>query len=95
MASAALSVIAVSRSICRASCSSVRLRAVMSVPKVWKTARDNVALGLTFNGMERKKALAEAEGWLERLDLWASAIAFPVTSAAGSASALRLRRRWP
>jgi NitT/TauT family transport system ATP-binding protein len=24
----------------------------------WKTARDNVALGLTFNGMERRKALA-------------------------------------
>ena len=33
----------------------------------WKTARDNVALGLTFNGMERSKALAEAEAWLERL----------------------------
>src|SRR5262249_40202294 len=27
----------------------------------WKTARDNVALGLTFNGMERRKALAEAD----------------------------------
>ncbi len=35
----------------------------------WKTARDNVALGLTFNGMERGKALAEAEVWLDRLDL--------------------------
>jgi sulfonate transport system ATP-binding protein len=35
----------------------------------WKTARDNVALGLTFNGMERGKALAEAEAWLDRLDL--------------------------
>jgi len=35
----------------------------------WKTARDNVALGLTFNGMERRKALAEADAWLERLDL--------------------------
>jgi NitT/TauT family transport system ATP-binding protein len=35
----------------------------------WKTARDNVALGLTFNGMERSKALTEAESWLERLDL--------------------------
>jgi NitT/TauT family transport system ATP-binding protein len=35
----------------------------------WKTARDNVALGLTFSGMERSKALVEAEAWLERLDL--------------------------
>src|SRR6476659_10716730 len=35
----------------------------------WKTARDNVALGLTLNGMERGNALAEAEAWLDRLDL--------------------------
>jgi NitT/TauT family transport system ATP-binding protein len=43
----------------------------------WKTARDNVALGLTFNGMERKKALAEAEAWLERLDLASFGDRFP------------------
>jgi NitT/TauT family transport system ATP-binding protein len=43
----------------------------------WKTARDNVALGLTFNGMERKKALAEAEAWLERLDLVGFGDRFP------------------
>ena len=35
----------------------------------WKTARDNVALGLTFNGMERSRAFAEADAWLARLDL--------------------------
>lgn len=35
----------------------------------WKTARDNVALGLTFNGIGRSEALAEAEAWLVRLDL--------------------------
>src|SRR5882757_10099309 len=35
----------------------------------WKTARDNVALGLIFNGMERTKSLAEAEAWLDRLGL--------------------------
>jgi len=35
----------------------------------WKTARDNVALGLTFNGMERSRALAEADAWLARLEL--------------------------
>jgi len=43
----------------------------------WKTARDNVALGLTFNGMERRKALAEAEAWLERLDLAGFGNRFP------------------
>jgi NitT/TauT family transport system ATP-binding protein len=43
----------------------------------WKTARDNVALGLTFNGMERGKALAEAEAWLERLDLAGFGDRFP------------------
>jgi len=43
----------------------------------WKTARDNVALGLTFHGMERRKALAEAEAWLERLDLAGFGDRFP------------------
>ena len=43
----------------------------------WKTARDNVALGLTFSGMERRKALAEAEAWLERLDLMGLGDRFP------------------
>src|SRR5262249_13120204 len=46
----------------------------------WKTARDNVALGLTFNGMERKKALAEADAWLERLDLAGFGDRFPLLS---------------
>ena len=35
----------------------------------WKTARDNVALGLTFNGVERAAALAQADCWLGRLGL--------------------------
>ncbi len=43
----------------------------------WKTARDNAALGLALNGMERKKALAEAEAWLERLDLAGFGDRFP------------------
>ena len=43
----------------------------------WKTACDNVALGLTFSGMERRKALAEAEAWLERLDLMGLGDRFP------------------
>jgi NitT/TauT family transport system ATP-binding protein len=43
----------------------------------WKTARDNVALGLTFNGMERSKALGEADAWLERLGLAGLGERFP------------------
>src|SRR4029450_6379309 len=43
----------------------------------WKTARDNVALGLTLNGMERGKALVEADTWLERLGLAGFGDRFP------------------
>lgn len=43
----------------------------------WKTARDNVALGLTLNGVERRKALAEADAWLERLGLAGFGDRFP------------------
>jgi NitT/TauT family transport system ATP-binding protein len=35
----------------------------------WKTARANVALGLTFRGMPQRDALALADSWLERLGL--------------------------
>ncbi len=35
----------------------------------WKTARDNVALGLTFHGMDRAEALDVADTWLARLGL--------------------------
>jgi NitT/TauT family transport system ATP-binding protein len=43
----------------------------------WKTARDNVALGLIFNGMDRSKARVEADAWLERLDLVGFGDQFP------------------
>jgi NitT/TauT family transport system ATP-binding protein len=43
----------------------------------WKTARDNVALGLSLNGMERGKALGEAETWLTRLGLAGFGDRFP------------------
>jgi NitT/TauT family transport system ATP-binding protein len=43
----------------------------------WKTARENVALGLTFNGMVRSKALAEADAWLAQLDLAGLGDRFP------------------
>jgi NitT/TauT family transport system ATP-binding protein len=35
----------------------------------WRTARENVALGLRFHGMERQPALAQADAWLAQLDL--------------------------
>ena len=35
----------------------------------WKTARENVALGLRLNGMDAKDAEREADAWLDRLGL--------------------------
>jgi NitT/TauT family transport system ATP-binding protein len=43
----------------------------------WRTARDNVALGLGFRGMDRRKTLDEAEAWLERLGLSGFGDRFP------------------
>jgi NitT/TauT family transport system ATP-binding protein len=43
----------------------------------WRTARDNVALGLSFHGAEWRAALDEAEGWLERLGLSGFGDRFP------------------
>jgi sulfonate transport system ATP-binding protein len=35
----------------------------------WRTARDNVALGLTFRNVPRKSALEQADHWLDRVGL--------------------------
>jgi NitT/TauT family transport system ATP-binding protein len=43
----------------------------------WKTARDNVALGLGFAGAGRAAALAAADAWLERLGLAGFGHRFP------------------
>ena len=43
----------------------------------WKTARDNVALGLILRSIERSKALVEADAWLARLDLAGFGDRFP------------------
>ena len=43
----------------------------------WKTARENVALGLIVSGVERRKALVEADAWLARLDLAGFGDRFP------------------
>ena len=60
----------------------------------WKTARDNVALGLTFNGKERRLALQQADFWLDKLGLTGFGDRFPRHSRAGNENALRLRRCW-
>lgn len=43
----------------------------------WKSARENVALGLVFDGTERKQALDIADTWLERLGLIGLGDRFP------------------
>ena len=43
----------------------------------WRTARDNVALGLGFHGMYRGEALQEADSWLDRLGLAGFGDRFP------------------
>jgi NitT/TauT family transport system ATP-binding protein len=43
----------------------------------WKTARDNVALGLTLNGVRRRQALEQADLWLDRLGLTGFGDRFP------------------
>lgn len=35
----------------------------------WRTARENVALGLTFRGVDRRRALDTADEWLDRFGL--------------------------
>jgi NitT/TauT family transport system ATP-binding protein len=43
----------------------------------WRTALENVALGLRLNGRDRKQARAEAEEWLTRLSLFGLEGRFP------------------
>ena len=43
----------------------------------WKTARENVALGLIFNGVEPPRAQEQADVWLQRLGLAGFGHRFP------------------
>ena len=43
----------------------------------WKSARDNVALGLSFRGVPRRSALRGADDWLERVGLAGFGDAYP------------------
>jgi NitT/TauT family transport system ATP-binding protein len=43
----------------------------------WRTAQQNVALGLRIHGMAKERALGEAEAWLDRLGLGGLGGRFP------------------
>jgi NitT/TauT family transport system ATP-binding protein len=43
----------------------------------WKTARDNVAIGLEVVGVPRREALERAQGWLKRVGLSAFSDRYP------------------
>jgi len=43
----------------------------------WRTARDNVALGLAFRGLPRREAEARADDWLARVGLARAAARYP------------------
>lgn len=60
----------------------------------WRTARENVALGLLLNGMARAPALAEAEAWLDRLGLAGLGDRFPRRLSGGQRNAWRSPRYW-
>ncbi|MDQ3460615.1 MAG: ABC transporter ATP-binding protein [Deinococcota bacterium] len=49
----------------------------------WRSAQQNVALGLKIRGMKRRQALAEAETWLVRLGLSGLAQRFPAQLSGG------------
>ena len=52
----------------------------------WKTARDNVAIGLEVAGVARERALEQAQAWLERVGLRAFGDRYPHSSRAGRGS---------
>lgn len=65
----------------------------------WKTAEDNIAMGLIFRGMPRDQALEVARGWLERVGLHGHGKKYPhqmsggMRKRAGLAQALALDPR--
>ncbi|WP_250477939.1 MULTISPECIES: ABC transporter ATP-binding protein [unclassified Caballeronia] len=65
----------------------------------WKTAEENIAIGLVFRGMPREEALGVARGWLERVGLQGHGKKYPhqlsggMRKRAGLAQALALNPR--
>ena len=61
----------------------------------WRSARDNVALGLRIRKVAKSAAHAEADGWLARLGLNGLGRRFPHELRAGKESASPSRRSSP
>lgn len=59
----------------------------------WKTAFQNVELGLMFRGVAEDERRAKVTAWLERSASRASETVFRTSSRVGSANACRWRRR--
>jgi len=60
----------------------------------WKTVRDNAALGLTLAGVERRRALASADVWLDRLGLSAFGRHFPSQLSGGMRKRVAMAQHW-
>jgi NitT/TauT family transport system ATP-binding protein len=60
----------------------------------WRTALDNVALGLRIRGKPRPHAHDEAEAWLDRLGLVGFGQRFPRALSGGQRKRVALRRCW-
>ena len=60
----------------------------------WKTARENVALGLGFRGVERATALAQADDWLARLGLAGFEHRFPRHLSGGQRKRVTSGQHW-
>ena len=60
----------------------------------WKTVRENAALGLTLGGVERRRALAQADAWLERLGLSAFGRHFPAQLSGGMRKRVAIAQNW-
>ena len=61
----------------------------------WRTARENVALGLRIRKYSKESAEEEADTWLQRLGLEGFGKRFPHELSGGSVSGSRSRRSWP
>ena len=60
----------------------------------WKTALDNVVLGLTFRGHERKKALELGRQWLARVGLARFADCYPHQLSGGMRRRVAIAQSW-